>query len=323
MATPNRASSDQPHAQGRPEALQAGARRRRTARCSSICCSPACVENSPHESAEQVFNTLKARLLRLERSPREHDPRADRSDQAAGRSARGGRPAQANAAQRVRVASTSSTSKRSRSRTSARPSSSCKSYNGSTPFVVAYVTQHALGGHSIPAQPRAADRDARRRRDLRQRVCQGRRARPGARRAQDQGRRSRLAACISWASRSAATRTAQTPASCCWRSIPKCKDRLPKRPTPARSRRAPPQPPPPAGQGQGRRRRTTRRSRPQKQPPPPSRAKKEAAAAKKKPTTKPTKRRRRSPAPTRSRPRRHKKATTTQTRRNAKTASSD
>ena len=59
MATPNRASLINQHAQGRQEALQAGARRRRTARCWSICCSPAAWRTRRYDAAEQVFKTLK------------------------------------------------------------------------------------------------------------------------------------------------------------------------------------------------------------------------------------------------------------------------
>ena len=129
-------------------------------------------------------------------------------------------------------------------------------YNGTTPFVVAYVTQNALGGHSIPLNRGAlitlhtvgviSDDEFK----------QGHRARAGTGRAARTKAPRSARCCTSWASKSAAIRTGQTARKLMLEIDPNCKDRLPKRPTqaaePPSRRQSPPSRRPSKGRSRGR-----------------------------------------------------------------------
>ena len=126
------------------------------------------------------------------------------------------------------VGVSSSTSKRSRSRTSARRPSNCRSYNGTTPFVVAYVTQMALGGHSIPVNRGLLITHARGRRDLRRRVRKG--AVPGLERAVSKNKGVEVGSLL----HQLGVEVGRNPYGPNARKLlleidPNCKDRLPKR----------------------------------------------------------------------------------------------
>ena len=169
-------------------------------------------------------------------------------------------------------------------------------YNGSTPFVVAYVTQNALGGHSIPVNQRPVDRDARRRRDLRQRVQSG--TVPGLERTVPKNKGVEVGSLL----HQLGVEIGRNPYGPNARKLlleidPKCKDRLPKRkpPEPPAPPPAPPAPAPAKGKAAAKeskddKKKAAAKSVPAPAPAPPSKKAKEAAAAKKKPPAKPVKR---------------------------------
>ena len=153
----------------------------------------ACVlEDARYEPAEEAFAGAEAHFLRLERSPRDVDFRIVGGHGGPARSPRRCQPHQARVAQHFRRAVLF----RSGRQAEEEPGPTVKwleKMDGTSKFVVAYVVQAALGGHSIPVD--AGTMAALRRLGPGER--QGSRGRRGAGhrtgRQQEQGRGVRLA----------------------------------------------------------------------------------------------------------------------------------
>jgi endonuclease III len=263
------------------------------------------VENSPYEVAEQVFNTFKAdyfdwnevRVSTLRELTEVTKPLVD--------------PPQA--ASRLKQTLHSvfegvyqfdlETLKKQNIGQSAKQLQKLK---GSTPFVVAYVTQAALGGHSIPVNNGllitmhvvGVISDA----ELKSGAV------PGLERVVPKTKGVEVGSLL----HQFGVEIGRNPYGPNARKLlleidPKAKDRLPKRKAPAPPTPPPAPPAPPAAKGKAAAKDDKKKPVAKAAAPPAPPAKKEAAAAKKKPTTKPTKH----PTKPGSKPTTKKKATTT------------
>lgn len=251
------------------------------------------VENSPHELAEQVFNTLKqdyfdwneVRVSTIRELTEVTKPLVD--------------PPQAAARLKQTLHAVFEgvyqfdleTLKKQNIGVSAKQLEKLK---GSTPFVVAYVTQHALGGHSIPVNTGlliamhvvGVISDA----ELKSGTV------PGLERVVPKNKGIEVGSLLHQLGVEIGRNPYGTNARKLLLEIdPKCKDRLPKRrpPEPPAPPPAPPTPPAAKGKAAKEEKKDDKRKAGAKTAVPPAAAKKDKekdVAAKKKPTTKPTKR---------------------------------
>jgi len=268
------------------------------------------VENSPHELAEQVFNSLKAdyfdwnevRVSTIRELTEVTKPLVD--------------PPQAAARLKQTLHSVFEgvyqfDLETLKKQNIGQSSKQLQKLKGSTPFVVAYVTQSALGGHSIPVNNGLliamhvigviSDSE----------LKAG--AVPGLERVVPKTKGAEVGSLL----HQLGVEIGRNPYGSNARKLlleidPKAKDRLPKRKPPAPPE-PPPQPTPAAAKGKAAAKDDKKKSAAKTAAPVPP-AKKSAAAAKKKPTTKPTKR----PTKPGSKPAKKKATSTKLTKRKPK-----
>ena len=265
MATPNRSALINRTLKVLQEALQAGRRRRRTARCSSTCCSPACLEDSPHEAAEQVFATLKqdyfgwneVRVSTIRELTDALKPLVNPAESAA------------RLKQTLHSVFESvyefdiETLKKQNIGQAAKHAAEVQRHDA----VRRGLRDAARAGRALDsAQPRRADHAAHRRRDLRRRV-QPRASCPGLERAVPKNKGAEVGSLL----HQLGVEVGRNPYGPAARKLmleidPNCKDRLPKRPTPKPPEPPPPRRRPPTPEPKARPpRATARRTRPPKQ----------------------------------------------------------
>ena len=269
------------------------------------------VENSPHEVAEQVFNSLKAdyfdwnevRVSTIRELTEVTKPLVD--------------PPQAAARLKQTLHAVFEgvyqfdleTLKKQNIGQSAKTLQKLK---GSTPFVVAYVTQHALGGHSIPVNNGllitmhvvGVISDS----ELKSGGV------PGLERVVPKTKGVEVGSLL----HQLGVEIGRNPYGANARKLlleidPKAKDRLPKRKAPEPPAPPPAPPAPPAAKGKAAAKDDKKKPAAKAAPAPPP-PKKDAAASKKKPTTKPTKH----PTKPGSKPAKKKATTTKLTKRKPK-----